>query len=131
MADERGVPGSPGGRSSNKPGNSGGTPKRESYYSLDTDDMLRIDRRKIPRPQAVWVDADALAPQFADHVQLSRVESHYHLTFGQSHVPITKDSGTAPVNEIRPIARMIIPQDVIRRMITLIEQNSPGLEGGD
>ena len=93
----------------------------ESFYSTEKDDMLRVDRRKTPRPQAYWGSGHDLEPRFADHVQLSRVESHYHLTFGQSHVPITTDSGTAPVNEIRPIVRVIIPKDVIRRMVTLIE----------
>jgi hypothetical protein len=87
--------------------------------------MLRVDRRETSRPQAYWGEAASLEPQFADHVQLSRVESHYHITFGQSQVPVTTDSGTAPVNEIRPIARMIIPKDVIRRMVTLIRQTPP------
>lgn len=129
MSDERGIPRHPVGDPAGKARKSGSSPERESYYSLDTDDMLRVDRRKIKRPQAVWVDADALAPQFADHVQIARVESHYHLTFGQSQVPITADSGTAAVNEIRPIARMIVPKEVIRRMITMIEQNSPDVGG--
>lgn len=129
MSDERVVPGHPVGGSAGSTRRSGSFSERESYYSLDTDDMLRIDRRKIKRPQAVWVDADVLAPQFADHVQITRVESHYHVTFGQSQVPITRDSRTAPVNEIRPIARMIVPKEVIRRMITMIEQDSPDVAG--
>lgn len=102
-----------------------GRQEDEAYYSLETDDMLRVDRRKVARPQAVWGTSDALEPRFADHVQIAKVESHYHLTFGQSHVPITGDSGAIPVHDIRPIARMIIPNDVIRRLMTLIQTNPP------
>jgi hypothetical protein len=125
MSEKYSVPPEQAGGAKQEPVRLSGPHQRESYYSLDTDDMLRVERRKVPRPQAYWADAVALEPRFADHVQLSRVESHYHLTFGQSHVPITTDSGTATVNEIRPIARMIIPDDVIRRMIDLIQQNPP------
>jgi hypothetical protein len=90
--------------------------------------MLRVDRRKTPRPQAYWVGGSELEPRFADHVRLSRVESHYHLTFGQAHVPIGTDSGTAPVNEIRPIVRVVMPKEVVQRMIALLEQNPPDAE---
>ena len=100
-----------------------GLTEEESFYSMETDDMLRVDRRKVPRPQAYWGSGSDLEPRFADHVQLYRVESHYHLTFGQSQVPITAGSGAAPVNEIRPIARVIVPKEVIRRMVTLIEMH--------
>lgn len=124
MSDRSGAPEYGDGGFPDRSGGKAESAKQESYYSLDNDDMLRVDRRRVPRPQAYWGNAEELEPRFADHVQLSRVESHYHLTFGQSYVPITTDSGTAPVNEIRPIARMIIPQEVIRRMITLIEQNA-------
>ena len=102
-----------------------GRQEHEAYYSLETDDMLRVDRRKVARPQAVWGTTDVLEPRFADHVQIAKVESHYHLTFGQSHVTITSDSGAISVHDIRPIARMIIPNDVIRRLMTLIQTNPP------
>lgn len=105
--------------------------EEESFYSTEKDDTLRVDRRQTPRPQAYWGSGHDLEPRFADHVQLSRVESHYHLTFGQSHVPITTDSGTAPVNEIRPIVRVIIPKEVVRRMMTLIEMRQQEEGGGD
>lgn len=111
-------------------GETGRSPVDESFYSSGKDDMLRVDRRRSPRPQVFWGGGQDLEPRFADHVQLSRVESHYHLTFGQSHVPITTDSGTAPVNEIRPIARVIVPRAVIRRMVTLIEMRQQE-EGGE
>jgi len=112
-------------RSSGESSSRSGRQEHEAYYSLEADDMLRVDRRKAARPQSVWGTTDSLEPRFADHVQLAKVESHYHLTFGQSHVPITSDSGAIPVHDIRPIARMIIPNDVIRRLMTLIQTNPP------
>ncbi len=112
-------------RSSGEPVSPSGRQENEAYYSLETDDMLRVDRRRVARPQVVWGMTDDLEPRFADHVQIAKVGSHYHLTFGQSHVPITGDSGAIPVHDIRPIARMIIPKDVIRRLITLIQTNPP------
>jgi hypothetical protein len=131
MSEKRGGASQPDGGGKEERQRLDGARKHESYYSLDTDDMLRVERRKTTRPQAYWGESDELEPRFADHVQLSRVESHYHLTFGQSQVPINTDSGTAPVNEIRPIARMIIPQEVIRRLVTLIKQSTRGEEKKD
>ena len=89
----------------------------ETYYSLERDSMLRVNRRQARRPQTYWVAADGLEPQFSDHVQITRVDRHYHLTFGQSRVPIAREeSEPTAVSEIQPIARVILPEEVIRRL---------------
>jgi hypothetical protein len=98
----------------------------ESYYSLERDSMLRVDRRKAQRPQTYWVGADHMEPQFADHVQVVKVDRYYHFTFGQSRVPIAREENEpTAVTEIQPVARLILPEDVIRRLEGMLRHNSP------
>ena len=105
-----------------------GTPARdETYYSLGHDNMLRVNRRQEKRSQTYWVAASQLEPRFADHVQLTRVDRHYHLTFGQSRVPIAREaSEPTAVSEIQPVARLILPEEVTIRLATALQQELPG-----
>ncbi|UCD23751.1 MAG: hypothetical protein JSW51_12045 [Gemmatimonadota bacterium] len=99
---------------------------RETYYTLERDGMLRVDRRQERRPQTYWVASDHMEPRFADHVQLTRVDHHYHLTFGQSRVPIAReDSETAAVSVIQPVARVILPEEVSRRLAAALQHKLP------
>jgi hypothetical protein len=114
MSQERG--GRQGDRDRLKRDNSSHSESGESYYSMERDNMLRVDRRKAHRPQSYWVVGDNLEPRFADHVQMTKVGQHYHLTFGQSRVPIAREENEpAEVTEIQPIVRLILPEDVTRR----------------
>jgi len=89
----------------------------DSYYSVERDNMLRVNRRRAHRPQSYWVLGDNLEPRFADHVQLTKLDQHYHLTFGQSRVPIMREEHEpTPVTEIQPIVRLILPEDVVHRL---------------
>jgi hypothetical protein len=101
-------------------------PMGESYYSSEHDDMLHVDRRSMRRSQTYWVAGEHLESRFADHVQVTQVDEHYHLTFGQSRIPISREATeTASVAEVLPIARLILPEDVIKRLaITLSEKMS-------
>ena len=105
-----------------------GTPvPDEAYYSLERDSMLRVDRRQERRSQTYWVAATQLEPRFADHVQLTRVDRHYHLTFGQSRVPIAREaSEPTAVAEIQPVARLILPEEVTIRLADALQQELPG-----
>ena len=107
---------------------SDGTPVRdETYYSLGRDSMLRVNRRQEKRSQTYWVASHQLEPRFADHVQLTRVNRHYHLTFGQSRVPIASEaSEPAAVSEIQPVARLILPEEVTIRLVAALQQELPG-----
>jgi len=105
-----------------------GTPVRdETYYSLGRDSMLRVNRRQERRPQSYWVASGQLEPRFADHVQLTRVDRHYHLTFGQSRVPIAREANEpAAVSEVQPVARLILPEEVAIRLAAALQQELPG-----
>lgn len=104
------------------------TPVRdETYYSLGRDSMLRVDRRQERRPQSYWVASGQLEPRFADHMQLTRVDRHYHLTFGQSRVPIAREANEpTAVSEIQPVARLILPEEVAIRLAAALQQELPG-----
>ncbi|MEJ2237887.1 MAG: hypothetical protein P8X82_06285 [Gemmatimonadales bacterium] len=55
--------------------------------------------------------------RFADHVQVAQVDEHYHLTFGQSRIPVSREANEpASVAEVLPVARVILPEDVIKRL---------------
>ncbi len=104
------------------------TPARdETYYSLGHDSMLRVNRRQETRSHTYWVAVTQLEPRFADHVQLTRVDRHYHLTFGQSRVPIAREaSEPTAVSEIQPVARLILPEEVTIRLAAALQQELPG-----
>jgi hypothetical protein len=92
-------------------------PQGESYYSSEHDSMLRIDRRSMRRVQTYWIAGDNLESRFADHVQVAQVDEHYHLTFGQSRIPVSREANEpASVAEVLPVARVILPEDVIKRL---------------
>ena len=99
---------------------------QETYYTREHDGVLRVDRRQERRPQTYWVASDHMDPRFADHVQLTRVDRHYHVIFGQSRVPITReDSETAAVSVIQPVARVILPEEVSRRLAVALQHQLP------
>jgi hypothetical protein len=99
---------------------------RETYYTREHDGMLRVDRRQERRPQTYWVASDHMEPRFADHVQLTRVDRHYHLTFGQSRVPIVREeSEAAAMTVIQPVARVIIPEEVSRQLAVALQHQLP------
>ena len=105
------------GRARNREEDSAKSASEDSYYSVERDNMLRVNRRSAHRPQSYWVLGDNLEPRFADHVQLTKLDQHYHLTFGQSRVPIAREEHEpAPVTEIQPIVRLILPEDVVHRL---------------
>jgi hypothetical protein len=108
-----------GGTSPDRPGQSD-----ETYYSLERDSVLRVDRRKAKRPQTYWVGADHMEPQFADHIQVIKVDQYYHLTFGQSRVPVARqENEPTAVTEIQPVARLILPAEVIRRLEGMLHKD--------
>ncbi|UCG88981.1 MAG: hypothetical protein JSW71_10775 [Gemmatimonadota bacterium] len=105
----------------------GESASNESYYSLERDNMLRVDRRSAQRTQSHWVVGDNLEPRFADHVQLTKVDQHYHLTFGQSRVPIVREENEpTPVTEIQPIVRLVLPEGVLQRFEATLRRRLSG-----
>ncbi len=102
------------------------TPTGESYYSSEHDNMLRVDRRSARRTQTYWVAGEHLESRFADHVQVVQVDEHYHLTFGQSRIPISREANEpASVVEVLPVAKLILPEDVIRRLAVTLRDRAP------
>ncbi len=102
-------------------------PTGDSYYSSEQDNMLRVDRRRVRRSQTYWVGGEHMEPRFADHVQVTQVDEHYHLTFGQSRIPISREANElASVAEVLPVARVILPEDVIRRLAITLRDKMPG-----
>jgi hypothetical protein len=96
--------------------------RKETYYSIESDGMLRVDRRQERRPETYWVGSGHMEPRFADHVQLTRVDRHYHLIFGQSRVPITQEKNeSVAVSVIQPVARLILPEEVARRLAVALQ----------
>jgi len=106
-----------GGRGRSREEDSSELASEDGYYSVERDNMLRVNRRGAHRPQSYWVLGDNLEPHFADHVQLTKVDQHYHLTFGQSRVPISREENEpASVTEIQPIVRLVLPEGVVERL---------------
>jgi len=102
-------------------------PTGESYYSSEHDNMLRVDRRSARRNQTYWMAREHLESRFADHVQVTQIDEHYHLTFGQSRIPISRErSETASVVEALPIAKLILPEDVIKRLAVTLNEKVSG-----
>ena len=75
-----------------------------------------------PALEAYWGKADHLEPVLVDNLHLQRVNNQYYLTFGQIRLPLVEAPTERVVAEIRPMTRLIIPRDALRRIVELLSR---------
>jgi hypothetical protein len=74
-------------------------------------------------PQVFWGDANQLEPVLADNLLLQQVNEQFYLTFGQVRPPAVTDSVERVVMEIRPVARLIVTEGALHRIVDLLTRS--------
>lgn len=73
--------------------------------------------------RAKWSDAAQLRSEFASELNIVKTGAHYALTFGEVRLPILTGPVASGIEaEIRPVVRLVIPEQSIEPMIKALER---------
>jgi hypothetical protein len=71
---------------------------------------------------AVWVEAPAVKPVFADQLQVTRIGDVYHLAFGQVLPGSAHKAEPGDEALIEPVFRVVASQEALARMAELLNK---------
>lgn len=69
--------------------------------------------------EVFWGSPEGVEIVWADNLHLQRVNNQYYLTFGQVRPPVAEGIERI-VAEIRPVARLVVTKDALKRITDLL-----------